>query len=821
MVLSTAVIIILISVSAIAPNPKNVRTEENEGDDILGQSLIEVEATMASFEMTSLSTDTLGQSLQGIDNMNDAVNQSCILSSSSYTEMDISEISNFEENSVSKSNRNNPENRFTTSTPRKQKTRQSSENIPSITDDIDISECSSIGENNLEEEQPLTFESSFETTMPCTSSTPLLIKKKRTTVKSSRHRKLLQKALSTTFICLVRSRKCRLSCLSGINTDFVKKVRTRVWTKDFESRVEWFSDKYSEAINKEISVRYTIEDGRQICAKCFRNLYRLDKSFYYKYISKFEKGALSAGYRNAKTLHKTSELAMDWLNDYAVFHGDQMPDKGIVLLAYKTRKIDIFNQYFDETVEKMQRTVSRSNFYKIWADNFPSLKIKQTNSFSKCNTCTKLDAQLQATRDPIKRDEIKGLIKAHNYRQMMERKYYYSKRNQAKESKRRYMSIIIDGMDQMKTNLPHFLGRQSNDLDMANLLSTHIQGVINHGLDKFTKYVDINEYAHDSNMVMNTVLKELYSASLQMGNFLPPTLYVQADNCFRENKNKFVLAFCEMLVWKNIFKEVHISFLFVGHTHEDIDAGFSKIADQLRRNEASTIPRLLSLIPNTRQLKGLYDIRNWLSPYLNSVSQHTKPHHFRFYRDYQNQVVSEYKGSHNNLWKRLPSTILKQMPNGLPQILIPPYFEKINIEALEKNIDRSKFLFSEQSQFQWWKRFVNYLKDLKSDLTLRTRYAKDQARWLLPLLPKQRENADQEEAGPSRLDPELHEMVDKELDEPIVQMRVQKNTNPLRRTPGANASNRKSQNKDDVLNIANTDDQKSTHLKKRTKKEDK
>lgn len=106
-------------------------------------------------------------------------------------------------------------------------------------------------------------------------------------------------------------------------------------------------------------------------------MYRLDNSFYYKYISKFEKGALSAGYRNVKTLQKTSELAIDWLNDYAVFHGDQMPDKGIVLLAYKTRKIDIFNQYFDETVEKMQRTVSRSNFYKIWADNFPGLKIKQ------------------------------------------------------------------------------------------------------------------------------------------------------------------------------------------------------------------------------------------------------------------------------------------------------------------------------------------------------------------------------------------------------------------------------------------------------------
>lgn len=50
------------------------------------------------------------------------------------------------------------------------------------------------------------------------------------------------------------------------------------------------------------------------------------------------------------------------------------------------------------------------------------------------------------------------------------------------------------------------------------------------------------------------------------------------------------------------------------------------------------------------------------------------------------------------------------------------------------------------------------------------KYAKDQARWLFPLPPKQLEKADQEESGPSRLDSELHEMVDKELDEPVVRM---------------------------------------------------
>ena len=39
-------------------------------------------------------------------------------------------------------------------------------------------------------------------------------------------------------------------------------------------------------------------------------------------------------------------------------------------------------------------------------------------------------------------------------------------------------------------------------------------------------------------------------------NKLPPTLYVQADNCGRENKNKYVLAFLELLVAENIFREV-------------------------------------------------------------------------------------------------------------------------------------------------------------------------------------------------------------------------------------------------------------------------
>ena len=37
---------------------------------------------------------------------------------------------------------------------------------------------------------------------------------------------------------------------------------------------------------------------------------------------------------------------------------------------------------------------------------------------------------------------------------------------------------------------------------------------------------------------------------------LPRTLYWQADNCWRENKNKYTLGFCELLVREHIFDEV-------------------------------------------------------------------------------------------------------------------------------------------------------------------------------------------------------------------------------------------------------------------------
>ena len=53
---------------------------------------------------------------------------------------------------------------------------------------------------------------------------------------------------------------------------------------------------------------------------------------------------------------------------------------------------------------------------------------------------------------------------------------------------------------------------------------------------------------------------------------LPPILHIQLDNCWRENKNIYEFYFWSLLVAKKIVKEIVVSFMMVGHTHDNIDA---------------------------------------------------------------------------------------------------------------------------------------------------------------------------------------------------------------------------------------------------------
>jgi hypothetical protein len=75
---------------------------------------------------------------------------------------------------------------------------------------------------------------------------------------------------------------------------------------------------------------------------------------------------------------------------------------------------------------------------------------------------------------------------------------------------------------------------------------------------------------------------------------LPKHLTLQLDNSPKDNKNQTMLAFGSDLVARGVFETVTFFFLMVGHTHEDIDASFSKVATQTRNKDIKTLPQLMA-----------------------------------------------------------------------------------------------------------------------------------------------------------------------------------------------------------------------------------
>ena len=118
------------------------------------------------------------------------------------------------------------------------------------------------------------------------------------------------------------------------------------------------------------------------------------------------------------------------------------------------------------------------------------------------------------------------------------------------------MSVIIDGMDQSKASLPHL---KKVNKSAANLwrLRTHITGVIVHGHGS-EGYVDFLQWPHDPNLTIDVLLRVLkeYLPQIAKSGGLPAKLYLQLNNCVRENKNKFVLTFLALLVKQGVFQEV-------------------------------------------------------------------------------------------------------------------------------------------------------------------------------------------------------------------------------------------------------------------------
>ena len=124
------------------------------------------------------------------------------------------------------------------------------------------------------------------------------------------------------------------------------------------------------------------------------------------------------------------------------------------------------------------------------------------------------------------------LNRAFPYICSLQRRKYYKHAMKARKEPGKYLSIIIDAMDQAKTFVPRFLNLGKSIGKMWRL-KVHLIAVLIHGIGCFG-FFDQFEYCHGSNLTISVLLHTLNT----MRTSLPRTLYLQMDNCWRENKNR-------------------------------------------------------------------------------------------------------------------------------------------------------------------------------------------------------------------------------------------------------------------------------------------
>ncbi len=273
--------------------------------------------------------------------------------------------------------------------------------------------------------------------------------------------------------------------------------------------------------------------------------------------------------------------------------GDRMPDSAEIHLPYHV-KADVYKMFIEDVTHPenafLSRRVSQAYFYSIWKQGAPDIKIRKIHRFTKCTDCEFYRAEMaRAGLDLQKCERLKSAKSAHVKYVMQERLEYASKRDRARRSPEKFCSLIVDGADQSAYGLPHLI--HNTKAMRGERLKVRLIALKEHlPIPNVFFYLMTEEFETGANHVIEVVHRFL-TQKAEKGP-LPPTLYVQVDNCWRENKNKYFMAYFENLVAMGVVVEAFISFLPVGHTHEDIDQVFSRTAVHLRSHDAVTMTDL-------------------------------------------------------------------------------------------------------------------------------------------------------------------------------------------------------------------------------------
>ena len=350
------------------------------------------------------------------------------------------------------------------------------------------------------------------------------------------------------------------------------------------------------------------------------------------------------------------------------------------------------------------------------------------------------------------------LLQKHREQQSLERLKLAKHRKKCYANPAKYMGIVIDGMDQKKTRLPHW-PRPPKSIDESCLLQMHVVGcLVFHGELHSRVFLNYPSLHNDGNLIV-TIMQRIFNEWENKSGGLPPILYLQLDNTSRENKNNLLFTYLHLLVVHKVFRKIKLGFLIVGHTHDQIDQMFSRFSRKLAKCKAFTYDDLCALIqesytpnPQITLLTETFDFRRFAfsdpSLVVHTLRNITFHHQFKIELCNPGDLVP-------TQWGKKFSTISDWTPEGGVQLLKEDRAEKIMWASqamplckkgdkvtlsldemekalceIEKGILGARVLFSEED-VNWWNMFFEEQREFNTSLLVEDRPLKYSFVWPL------------------------------------------------------------------------------------------
>ena len=315
-------------------------------------------------------------------------------------------------------------------------------------------------------------------------------------------------------------------------------------------------------------------------------------------IEKFQHGNVG----NFYCTHK-KDNAIAFILHFAQCHSENLPDRSCLRLpSYLTVKF-LYEHYCEKVAQDNQ--VGSREFYLIFDKTFgrskrlydwlPRITFLSPSSHPVCNECclisdlrkkatTESEAQYAEGRKRIHMLYIRRKYLLYCYRCELPVRYPDD-----------YLSLAIDDMDQQKIWSPY---TRTNTKDISGLLrlNNHLTGcIITNGRfvnDKVHMiFMNNDQYPQDSNKTITQIHTALEFTQEKLGQ-LPRKMMIQTDNCCRDLKNQFLLSYFYLLVDLDVFDEILMSNMPIGHTHNNVDHMFGVLAGHLSKLEIPTFEAL-------------------------------------------------------------------------------------------------------------------------------------------------------------------------------------------------------------------------------------